>query len=443
MLIKKKKLTAISGGRQESRIPQLEHSELGKAVQLELHKARQEAKLIKSEAEKILRDSQLKLKEAEEKAAKIISSANQEANGIKEKAYRETIEAAAQEAEAIKSHARTQLKELFEVKRKVLNEANQEIIKLALELAEKIIRHKASVDPEILQTQIVDAIKKATTEADRVQVYVNPIDLKLLEEHLSSLERLFPTGIQIVSLTNESVDPGSCIVETKSGQLDARFSTQLQALANLLSVIEVSPPNVEISEEIPKSSGKSVSPSDLSDNPMISEDTEEISAEDSSQTFSAALTETDIEQEELPLTEEEETLKEELLSDEPLISIEEENQFPFSQEEVQSNPFAQTISKPQAEIPTQPEEKVTTKPSEEHIPEQSIKTTKKKLSLGKTTYTQDEEELYFDEDEEKEEEYKSILRPKKEESSSVSEIAEEIKKDPEWKNRIEEDEDER
>ena len=409
MLIKRKKLTAILGGKQDTRIPQLEHSELGKAVQLELHKARQEAKLIKSEAEKVLRDAQHKLKEAEENALKIISSANKEAAAIKEKTYKETIEAATQEAEALKSYAREQLKELFEVKRKVLNEANQEIVKIALELAEKIIRHKASIDPEILKAQVIDAIKKATTEADRVQVYVNPIDLKLLEENISNIEKLFPTGIQIVSLTNESVDPGSCIVETKSGQLDARFSTQLQALATLISVIEINPPNVEISEEIPvKSADKSLSQSDESFNPMMTEETE-------------------IRQEEFALTEEEETLKEELLSDEPLISIDEKEL---------SSPFIRTVSESETELPVQAKEK--------SIPEQSIKPAKKKLGLEPAHDTQDEDdkELYFDTEEEKEEEYKSILRPKKSESSSVSEIAEEIKSDPEWKNRIEEEDEE-
>ena len=246
MLIKKRKLVSINGSKDVTRILQPEHGEVNRALQLEIQKAKQ----IKHEAQLMLAESEKKLKEAQAKAKEIISSANLEAKTIKEKVYKETLQRANEEAELIKEQAKEVLKELFEVKREALTQANKEIIKIALDLAEKIIRYKVAVDPNILQTQVIEAIKKATSEADRVQVFVNPNDLKTLEENIPQMEKLFPSGVDIIPLSSDSVDPGSCIVETKSGQLDARFSTQLQALTNLMDHIEVIEPQIEINEEI-------------------------------------------------------------------------------------------------------------------------------------------------------------------------------------------------
>ena len=401
MLIKRKKLIGIAGGNQGSRIPQSEHGELSKSLQLEIQKSKQEAKLIKVEAEKILLEAQKKLQEAEEKVKTIISDANLAANAIKEKTYKETLDTATKEAEFLKAQVRTQLKELFEVKRKVINEANKEIIKIALELAEKIIRYKASVDPNILETQVIEAIKKATSEADRVQVYVNPIDLKILEEKIPYMEKLFPRGVQIISLTNESVDPGSCIVETKSGQLDARFSTQLQALTNLIFAVEVKEPNVEISEEITQF--QPVEPPKLLD-VELPKAVQNLQFED-------------LRDEDLKLTEEEEST---------------------------ISPFAQAAENDQEQSTTQEPD---TKEAVLEIPTEAPEsTTRRKLNINSMDNDmEDDEEPYFqveDEDDEKKEEYKSILKPKKPQSSQISDIAQEIEKDPEWKDLVEEDEEE-
>ena len=160
MLIKKRKLVSFNGGKDTAKILQPEHAEMNKAIQLEIQKAKQEARQIKNEAQLLLTESEQKLKQAEAKIKEIISSANIEAKTIKEKVYQETLQLANKEAELIKEKARIVLKELFEVKRQALTQANKEIIKVALDLAEKIIRHSASVDQSILQTQVIEAIKK-------------------------------------------------------------------------------------------------------------------------------------------------------------------------------------------------------------------------------------------------------------------------------------------
>lgn len=248
MLIKRKKLAQFRGN-VATAFEAHELPETTRASQLEFHKARQEARAIKLEAQNILEESREKLQDAEVKANEIIQSANHEAKKLKEKIHTEALNAANEEAEKIQNQARTLLSELFGVKRSALEEAHKEIIKIALDVAEKVIRYQAQIDSNVLKTQVIEAIKRATAEADRVQVFVNPVDLKTLEDSIPDMEKLFPGGVDIIPLPNESVDPGSCIVETKSGQLDATFTTQLKALTNLVEHLEVCEPKIDISGE--------------------------------------------------------------------------------------------------------------------------------------------------------------------------------------------------
>lgn len=438
MLIKKRKLVGING-KNITRILQPEHGEISKALQLEIQKAKEEARKIKHEAHVVLTESEQKFKEALIKAKEIISNANLEAKTIKEKVYQDTLKAANEEAALIKEQAKMVLKELFEVKREALTQANKEIIKVALDLAEKIIRYKVSVDSNILQTQVVDAIKKATSEADRVQVFVNPSDLKTLEENIPQMEKLFPSGVNIIALANDSVDPGSCIVETKSGQLDARFSTQLQALTDLISHIEVIEPQIEINEEtsavtteVQESSFLEVeqgevpavveehedelgeSEKTILEKELLSNNEESFPFISTEQLISPALP--------LELEDEESIIEEEDLQEQEIINI---------PEEIVQNIEKQLLEKEQPQVNIQQKKKLNIG----HIPE---RTREEAEELDEDLVFEHEE----DQLEEEKEEIKpqNILKPKKSKSSEVSDIASELEEDSEWKDLVEEDE---
>ena len=428
MLIKRRQLNNIKKGAAPDVV---DLSGVSASLQLEIQKAKQEARIIKQEAQDILAEAQRKLKAAEAKAIEIIKSANTEAKGIKERVYKETLSVAKKEALELKNQGKELLRELFYVKHEALMQAHKEIINVALDLAEKIIKYQASVDPEVLKTQVQEAIKKATSEAGRVQVFVNPSDIKTLEASIQEIQKLFPSGIEIIPLVNESVDPGSCIVETKSGQLDATFSTQLKTLVNLTSHLEIKEPEViveEVQEIFPKEEEREelqIGEEEYSE-PLYGEKIEPVLTEETEEDF---------------YTEEEQKLKEELLGNEPLIELpEKEEDFPFSQE-----------------IPPQTEEsKILEVPEEitDEIQPAPVQK-RKKLDLGNLAgrtkeETEELDEFDFEDDEETFEEenkekpgLKSILKPKtKELKSEISEIAKEVEDNPEWKDLIQNEEDE-
>ena len=66
-----------------------------------------------------------------------------------------------------------------------------------------------------------------------ITVRTNPNDTELVRENLPEIYPGSENTI-IKVLSDEGVDWGSCIVETRNGIVDARFSTQLQILQKTL-----------------------------------------------------------------------------------------------------------------------------------------------------------------------------------------------------------------
>ena len=431
MLIKSKNL---SKNQSLHRVTNIEERESTRISQQEIAKAKQEARAIKQEAESVLKESQKKLSEAEARIKQIIADANLKATEIKEKVYKETLQAAKEESEKIKNRSKELLKSLLDVKQQALVQAHSEIIKIALDLAAKIIKYQASIDPEILKTQVLESIKKATSEADRVQVFVNPADLKTLEQSIPELAKLFPSGLDIVPLTNDSVEQGSCIVETKSGQLDARFSTQLQSLTKLVEHLEVKEPQVEVKEEL-------LSKQELKEVIISEEDEENLLNEEPLLTFGTHHDDA--------LSEEEE-LKKELLSNESLIDlIDDEEKFPFGKAEqavIEMEPVILQEDKPELvlEKPVIKETTTVIEPDGKKrlsIDESSERTKEEANELDES-FTYDEEDEDIEEEEEKASSL-GVLKPKKKQAETpVTNIAEEIEKNPEWKNLIQEEDEE-
>ena len=482
MLIKSKRLLKIQ---KPHTTVAVDIAETTRAAQLEIYKAKQEANLIKKEAENTLLESRKKLAEAEEKANEIIRETRIKAEEIKEKITKETLQLATDEANQLREQSIALLKELFEVKRQALIQAHKDIIKVALDLAEKIIKYQASIDQNLLKTQVIEAIKKATSDADRIQVYVNPSDIKILEQNVKEIEKLFPSGLDIVPLSNDSVEPGSCVVETKSGQLDANFSTQLNSLIGLMSHLELKEPEINLEKDFskladPKRKVHNYGEEQQKEEPshedelLAMEETLENIQEQQSTSFQKGemLIDKSAMQSVEGTLSEEEILKQELLSEEPLINfLQEEENPPFtldqklapdlSYEEVNQGEIQ--IKEEELEISSKVAEdiKEIVNPQVQDKSETGSQPSgqlgsgaykKKKLITGNFFQRTKEELDELDESSIKDEESydeegktpTSILKPKKPTAtkSQISNIASELEENPTWKDYFENENDE-
>ena len=102
-----------------------------------------------------------------------------------------------------------------------------EIVKLAVEIARKIVEREITIDPEVAVTVVKRSLDRLHDRAI-AEVHLHPVDLSYVRAHQDRLG--FRGTLDLKE--NESVSPGGCIIHTDSGDIDARIESQIDEIAN-------------------------------------------------------------------------------------------------------------------------------------------------------------------------------------------------------------------
>lgn len=182
--------------------------------------------------------------DAREKAQAILDAAAEEASRIREEARRVLEGAKAERTAAIKKgYAEGESKGLAQVTEKLLHleqlrerffaEAEAEVIKLVLEIAEKVIGRIAAENPELIRSVVRQALER--TLGDRITVSVHPDDYRALMAGDHEFKDVVDRTKRLLFREDDGVSKGGCVVETEVGTIDARIETQLEAIRKALT----------------------------------------------------------------------------------------------------------------------------------------------------------------------------------------------------------------
>lgn len=200
--------------------------------------------------------------EAGEMARSIIAEARADALGIKERARQEAreeadriredawqqafeqgrneaIAGAQAEARAIREQALQVLNQAEEIRKKTLKSVEADIVRLSIEIAEKILLVKLDMHPQVVVDVALEAIN-LLQDRDQVILYVNPGETHLFEERRDELiTHLSPKG-ELHIIADPGIQPGGCVAETGQGRIDAGLDTRwdnfLKALEDISGV---------------------------------------------------------------------------------------------------------------------------------------------------------------------------------------------------------------
>jgi flagellar assembly protein FliH len=112
--------------------------------------------------------------------------------------------------------------------------AEPQVVKLSVEIAEKILRHELETKPEA----VLDIVKIALLQlvgTDSIVLRVSPHDAEVIKQHRDVLEDAAGGVRRIEIIEDRRVDQGGCIAECSSGSLDARLSSQLSEVNRALT----------------------------------------------------------------------------------------------------------------------------------------------------------------------------------------------------------------
>ena len=180
---------------------------------------------------------------ATEQASAIVQQARTESKNIKAKAD-EIYQAAEQHCEDERQRGfeegreegrgewSEKIMEAGMAQEKMLAEAEPQIIRMVMDIAEKVIGRAVE------KGAVVEVIKKSIEESSgkKITVKVNPLDWEKVKEREQELVGALDQRRSISIREDESIGVGGCIIETELGTVDARLEIQLKAIRNALGL---------------------------------------------------------------------------------------------------------------------------------------------------------------------------------------------------------------
>ncbi|MDQ1266090.1 MAG: flagellar assembly protein FliH, partial [Bacteroidota bacterium] len=123
---------------------------------------------------------------------------------------------------------------------KVLSDLEDSVSTLSIIAAQHILSHEVTANSQIVVEQTKKAI--ATLDNDEIfKIRLHPDDVEILKEAKSRLVSDRTRMDKVVLASDESVEPGGCILETSAGIVDARLTTQLETIKQSLLTVAKQP----------------------------------------------------------------------------------------------------------------------------------------------------------------------------------------------------------
>lgn len=118
-----------------------------------------------------------------------------------------------------------------------IKESEPMIIKLATQMAEKIVHKQLEIDENVIKRIAYDVIKDLT-EQEEIKIIVSPKDYEHLLHQKKDFENMLQKTSKLSIYVNDELKGGMCKIEYPSGKTDASIQTQLQLIENeLLNIV--------------------------------------------------------------------------------------------------------------------------------------------------------------------------------------------------------------
>ena len=109
-------------------------------------------------------------------------------------------------------------------------QVSQGIVDLALRLARQVVQTTVAARPEALLDTVRELLQPQEGQLSWIRLRIHPDDYDMLAHYFRSLPASPPWQL----LTDDSITPGGCLLETSLGQIDATLQTRWQRVAGSL-----------------------------------------------------------------------------------------------------------------------------------------------------------------------------------------------------------------
>ena len=180
--------------------------------------------------------------QAKTEAQKIVEQALTKAESIKEESREAGREEGRAEASARIEEALETLNAAVKERKHIIKDAEQEILRLAIKVAEQIIRSEVSMHRDVCLNIVAEAIGRVS-DREQIIVRVNREDAEYLKRYKDRLAGMLD-GVKSFSIIEDAnIEPGGCVIETNLGFIDSKISTKLKSIGESLTKVSAEEDN--------------------------------------------------------------------------------------------------------------------------------------------------------------------------------------------------------
>jgi flagellar assembly protein FliH len=179
------------------------------------------------DAEKLIRQAESTALEevarAKERAAKIEEDARSAGH---EQGYRAGKASAEEELAPVITTMRELIESIRVQRAAVISAAEPELVRLAMAIAERIVHGELATNPNVVVENVRQALTRLVSR-EVVTLRVNPADVDAIRKHRDGI--VSASDVEHLRIVEDQrVDRGGVVIETDSGTIDSKVSTQLR-----------------------------------------------------------------------------------------------------------------------------------------------------------------------------------------------------------------------
>ncbi len=136
-------------------------------------------------------------------------------------------EAAAERLDALLKSLAQQLSDLEHLQRRACRDLENEMVRLALDVARKVVGREVQTDVETVAGIVREAVNRVE-HAENITLRMNPADLQRLAELRPRLSEELAADGRVRFEADASISSGGCRLESDSGDIDARLEARFK-----------------------------------------------------------------------------------------------------------------------------------------------------------------------------------------------------------------------
>ena len=160
----------------------------------------------------------------------LISRAQEEAGTIKNAAAKEGYNEGLEKAKHDIQQLTSALGDFLKAKQEVFEYIAPDILEISIDIAKKIVKHEIEQDPQIILATILDVLKTISRDESRISIKVNPAEVAIVKTNVTEISSSIGLEAKINVIADDTIEIGSCIVQTSNGIVDATVNTQLEII---------------------------------------------------------------------------------------------------------------------------------------------------------------------------------------------------------------------